>query len=125
MDRGKSPSGAAIRLKRVLEASAGAAAFAIVVAGLWGYAQAQSPVSAELGGEIVSQWCATCHATGDVRAVDVGPPFPAVARRRSPDYLRGFLANPHSRDWMPPFGNLSREQIEDIVAYIQTLKRRD
>jgi len=85
-------------------------------------AQAQPVGSAELGGEIATQWCAACHAINDDRAIDVGPPFPAIANRRSPDYLRGFLANPHSRNWMPPFDHLTPEHIEDLVAYIQSLK---
>lgn len=85
-------------------------------------ARAQSTPSPELGAEVAHQWCGYCHAIGGDRAVDVGPPFSDIAARRSPDYLRGFLANPHSRNWMPPFSHLTREQIEGVVAFIMTMK---
>lgn len=85
-------------------------------------ASAQEVGSAERGAEIVSRWCTDCHSTGmTAEAGDIGPSFDETVGRRSPDYIRGFLANPHVRGAMPPF-DLSREHIEDIVAYMQTLK---
>ncbi|MEX0758900.1 MAG: c-type cytochrome [Tistlia sp.] len=79
-------------------------------------------VSAERGREVARLWCAHCHSTDAApQASDVGPSFPRIAERRSPDYLRGFLANPHVRGEMPPF-DLSREHIEDLIAYLGTLE---
>lgn len=76
----------------------------------------------ERGQEIASRWCAECHATGTgQRAADVAPGFAGIAAERSPDYVRGFLANPHVRGEMPTF-DLSTAEIEDIVAYLATLK---
>lgn len=78
--------------------------------------------SAERGAALAEQWCAECHATGaGHRAADVGPAFASIASERSPDYVRGFLANPHVRGDMPTF-DLSTAEIEDIVAYLATLK---
>ena len=85
-------------------------------------AAAETAGPAKRGAEIAARWCSDCHATGaSARASDVGPPFPEIARKRSPDYLRGFLANPHFRGQMPPF-DLTRDRIEDLVAYLQSLK---
>ena len=84
-------------------------------------ATAESNLAAERGAAVVAQWCSECHATGAARAADVGPTFPDIAARRSPDYIEGFLANPHTRGSMPPF-DLGRDQISDIIAYLQTLK---
>lgn len=85
-------------------------------------AAAESVDPAKRGAEIAARWCSDCHASGaSARASDVGPPFSAVARDRSADYLRGFLANPHVRGQMPPF-DLTRDRIEDLVAYLQSLR---
>ena len=82
----------------------------------------QTTLSAERGSQIATKWCTACHSTGSSsQASDVGPSFYDIAPRRSPDYVRGFLANPHVRGSMPPF-DLSGEQVEAIVAYMQTLK---
>lgn len=78
--------------------------------------------SAESGAAVAARWCSECHATGSgPRAADVGPAFPEIARARSEDYIRGFLANPHVRGQMPPF-DLTRQHIEDLVAYLQSLR---
>jgi len=100
--------------------SAGLVAAGLALAA--GPAVAEGETPAERGREVVAQWCSDCHATGDRRAADVGPTFADIARRRSPDYIEGFLANPHVRGTMPPF-DLSRVHIEEIVAYIETLKK--
>ncbi|GHD60103.1 hypothetical protein GCM10017083_45770 [Thalassobaculum fulvum] len=85
-------------------------------------AAAESIDPAKRGAEIAARWCSDCHASGaSARASDVGPPFPKIARERSADYLRGFLANPHVRGQMPPF-DLTRDRIEDLVAYLQSLR---
>ena len=79
----------------------------------------------ERGAALAGRWCASCHVPGTAGAAgtDAGPPFAQMAA--DPAYtdgrLRGFLANPH-----PPMPNLSlsRAEIEDLVAYIRSLKPR-
>ncbi len=101
-------------LRRLLPALA-------LVAASWP-AAAQQLDPAARGGELAKHWCAECHATGAERgAADVGPTFPDIAKRRSDDYIRGFLANPHLRGLMPPF-DLATAQVEDLVAYLATLR---
>ena len=91
-------------------------------------AAAQAPVGGnqghqllvERGHEIARRWCSDCHSTAAVgAAADVGPSFPHVAHTRSREFIRGFLANPHVRGRMPPF-DLSRQQIEELLAYIES-----
>lgn len=78
--------------------------------------------SPDSGSEISGRWCSECHSTGATRmAPDVGPTFQQIAQTRTPEYIRNFLAGPHVRKRMPPF-DLSMQEIDDIVAYMQTLK---
>jgi mono/diheme cytochrome c family protein len=76
------------------------------------------------GAEVARTWCASCHLVGDPAAGSTtqGPPsFRALARgpTRTPDELRAFLTKPH-----PPMPDLSlsRAQIDDLVAYIESLR---
>ena len=54
---------------------------------------------------------------------DGAPAFKAVARERgmTRDRLRNWLADPH-----PPMPNLAlaRQDIEDLIDYIETLKKK-
>jgi mono/diheme cytochrome c family protein len=74
-------------------------------------------------GEVLArQWCASCHVIdgGQSGAVPQGPPsFRTVARRLDPGELRAFLSRPH-----PPMPDLAltRVEIGDLIAYIETLK---
>jgi mono/diheme cytochrome c family protein len=75
------------------------------------------------GKAIAQRWCSACHlvAPEQTRAVADVPSFAAVARKKLPaDSLKAFLSDPHPK--MPDM-NLTRSEIEDIVAYIQTLGR--
>ena len=95
------------------------AAIAIIITG---GANAQPEPSVENGKKLAAQWCGECHVTGaQMSASDIGPTFQTIAATRSPGYLRRFLADPHARIDMPPF-DLSREDIEDLVAYIESLQ---
>jgi mono/diheme cytochrome c family protein len=72
------------------------------------------------GAEVALRWCTGCHlihpaTTGP--AIQGPPSFEAMARERTPDYLRTFLAKPHAP--MPPI-MLSRADIENVVAYIES-----
>jgi len=76
----------------------------------------------ETGRAVAERWCTSCHAVGrDAAGSDAAPAFSALARERTPDQLRGWLAEPH-----PPMPNpsLTRNEIEDIVAYLQSLAPR-
>jgi mono/diheme cytochrome c family protein len=75
-------------------------------------------------GEVLARtWCAECHIVADDQtrgSADV-PPFRQIARRRTDTAfdLVTFLADPHPA--MPPL-SLTRREIDDIVAYIGSLK---
>ena len=76
---------------------------------------------AENGHALARIWCANCHVI-DVAGSgkDVAPPLLEIAQHGAPDQLkaRAFLAAPH-----PPMPNfsLARQQIDDIVAYLNSL----
>lgn len=76
------------------------------------------------GEALARRWCASCHLVeGQGKATDTAPPFYSVAHnpKKGPGYLRTFLSNPHKP--MPPL-TLSRQEIEDIVAYFDELRKR-
>ncbi|MCX7379973.1 MAG: cytochrome c [Alphaproteobacteria bacterium] len=76
------------------------------------------------GRAIAQTWCANCHAVEITaqQTADGVPSFPAVARMASTTQLslHAFLQTPHQR--MPNF-QLSRQQIDDVAAYILSLKK--
>jgi mono/diheme cytochrome c family protein len=83
-------------------------------------ASAQSGNPAE-GRRLAERWCASCHEVEpNALAQDVPPSFASlgVQRNQDPGWVRAWLANPH-----PPMRGieLSRQQIDDIVAYLQSL----
>jgi mono/diheme cytochrome c family protein len=76
---------------------------------------------AAAGKLLAERSCASCHqveASGTAR--DTAPPFPALAAKGNKDmgWVRAWLSNPH-----PPMQgiDLSRQQTDDIVAYLQSL----
>jgi mono/diheme cytochrome c family protein len=83
---------------------------------------ARAAGSPEQGHSLAKTWCASCHAVepGGVQRDAPAPPFPSIAEHARPEQLRAFLASPHPP--MPNF-NLSRSQIDDIVAYLQSLAK--
>lgn len=89
-----------------------------------GPAFAQNTGNALAGHALARQWCAACHlvAPGEGRASDAAPAFEAVARRPSTTEtsLRVFLQSPHQR--MPNY-TLTRQETDDVVAYILGLRR--
>jgi mono/diheme cytochrome c family protein len=77
------------------------------------------------GRALARSWCANCHVVDrseSGRAADYAPPFPAIAydRAMTPDRLRGWMTGGHTR--MPNL-NLSRRDIDDLIAYIQSLAK--
>ena len=92
---------------------------AVIVMCAVGPARAQG--DAEVGGELAQRWCTSCHVVDyEGHGADAGPALPALLGdgQRTEDELRGWLAAPH-----PPMPNfdLSRQEIEDIVAYLASL----
>ena len=78
---------------------------------------------AQAGKALAQTWCKSCHVVDRTSGgTDVVPPFAAMAAdpTLTPDRLRTFLANP--RHPMPN-PQLANPEIEDLVAYIQSLKQ--
>jgi mono/diheme cytochrome c family protein len=77
---------------------------------------------AEAGHFLAQQWCSGCHQVApDLPAKDIAPPFASLANDRSEDltWVRARLQNPP----YPMLGiDLSRDQIEDMVAYFGSLQ---
>jgi mono/diheme cytochrome c family protein len=87
-------------------------------------AGAQQEGDPTAGRRLAEAWCSGCHVIGPGAsgpASDAVPTFPAVARMPSTTgmSLRAFLLTPHAR--MPDI-QMSREQIDDVVAYILGLR---
>lgn len=73
---------------------------------------------------LTARWCVSCHATaGAAKGTDSAPSFVRIANdpARSPARLRSWLTSPH-----PPMPNLalSRADIDNILAWLDTLKSR-
>lgn len=92
--------------------------------GLFAASAASPPAraaDAAAGRLVAARWCSSCHTTSAAKGGDVAPPFEQLATRSgfNPDALRGFLANPH-----PPMRSLdlTRIEIDNLVAYLETLR---
>ena len=93
-----------------------AAAVAILVA-----PPASAQGDPEAGRELARTWCTSCHVVDvEGEGTDAGPALPALLGdgQRTEDELRGWLAAPHPP--MPDFA-LTRQEIENIVAHLQSL----
>lgn len=76
---------------------------------------------ARSGQLLAERWCTGCHVVDHAtQGADTAPSFQSIAARdaQHPERLRGFLTSPH-----PPMSgfSLSRQQIDDIVAYLTSL----
>jgi mono/diheme cytochrome c family protein len=77
------------------------------------------------GRRLAEVWCANCHQVAPGApgpASDAAAPLQAVAQMPSTTSmsLRVFLQTPHAN--MPDY-RLTRDQLDDVVAYILTLRR--
>jgi mono/diheme cytochrome c family protein len=77
----------------------------------------------EEGQAIAERWCSNCHivsADKPAVATDAVPTFPSIARKpgNTPQRIGAFLIDPHPP--MPNF-NLSKQTIEHLVAYFESL----
>jgi len=75
----------------------------------------------EAGHAIAQRWCANCHVTAEAqRGQDTAPPLATIAERHASDqtWLRAWLTSPH-----PPMPNLNltRQEIDNVIAYLATL----
>lgn len=89
-------------------------------------AGAQQEGDPAAGRRLAEAWCSGCHVIGPGTSgpvADATPTFPSIARMPSTTgmSLRVFLLTPHSR--MPDI-QMSREQTDDVIAYILSLKGR-
>jgi mono/diheme cytochrome c family protein len=91
----------------------------------WFLVQALGPAVAQMESEgrmLAERWCAGCHVVDRVPGgTDAAPPFRAMANdpAYTPGRLKGWLIEPH-----PPMPNLNltRREIDAIVAYIRSLR---
>ena len=94
----------------------------MIAFGVLGFAcPAYAVGNADTGRQLAMRSCISCHAAaGSTTASDGAPPLSFVARdnKQNPAWIRGWLMDPH-----PPMPGimLSRQQIEDIVAYLSAL----
>ncbi len=85
------------------------------------------PGAVEAGRQLYEGTCAACHGA-DLNGTDLGPPFlsPIYAPNHHADeaFQRAVLAGvqPHHWDFgpMPAVAGLSRDDVENIVAYVRT-----
>lgn len=99
------------------------AVWVVVAASLPATAQEAGDVSA--GADLARTWCSECHLIDrqQPRGNDAAPSFVAIAAAPGTTSmsLRAFLMTPHGR--MPDL-KLASGQIDDMVAYIMSFRRR-
>jgi mono/diheme cytochrome c family protein len=86
---------------------------------------AQDIGDAAAGRQLTETWCSTCHVAGPGQhsgTSNGAPTFTAIAGMKSTTAvaLQAFLQTPHDR--MPDL-HLSRGEIDDVAAYILSLRR--
>jgi mono/diheme cytochrome c family protein len=74
----------------------------------------------DAGRELARRWCTACHVVDrEGTGTDAAPALPSLlaGKRRSAEEIEGWLADPH-----PPMPNLdlSRQEIDNILAYLQS-----
>ena len=90
-----------------------------------GWLSQSRPVCADVanGERLARQWCVNCHVinrSGPSATLPQGPPsFQVAADHLNPGELRAFLTHPHGQ--MPDLA-LTRSEIDDLIAYIETLR---
>lgn len=80
--------------------------------------------NAAVGKMLATTWCSSCHLVSpdQTSATTEAPPFESIAERSDNEIaaLALFLADPH-----PPMPQMSltRQEIQNLLAYIGSLKR--
>ena len=83
---------------------------------------ARAAGDAAAGKDLATTWCGSCHLMEGTRTgADGARPFAAMARdpKATAGRLRAFLVKPHGQ--MPEL-HLTRQEIENLIAYIESLK---
>ena len=97
------------------------AGVAVTFAGLTAVAFPLAAADTAKGAQLARQWCAHCHIIGQPSApgtAQQGPPsFTAIGM--TTDQMRAFLTRPHGA--MPDLA-LTRTEIDDVIAYIESLR---
>lgn len=98
-------------------------AAALAAASLLGAAGGALAGDPDSGRRLATRWCASCHIVAPgAGGSDAARPFESIAN--DPNFtdqgLRAWLADPH-----PPMPrlDLSRAQVEDVIAYLKSLRR--
>jgi mono/diheme cytochrome c family protein len=94
--------------------------------GSFSHLAAEEIGDASAGRNLAETWCSSCHVVAQSQqgSTSTGAPtFAAVAQMKSttPLSLRAFLLTPHAR--MPDL-HLTRDEIDNLAAYILSLRRR-
>ncbi len=102
-----------------------AAAMIALTAGTLPALAQTEPGDPAAGRRLAEAWCANCHRVapqGPGPVSDAAPAFAAVAAMPSTTRmaLAAFLQTPHPR--MPNY-QLSREEMDDVIAYLLSLRR--
>jgi mono/diheme cytochrome c family protein len=89
-------------------------------------AVAQDAGDTAAGHRLAETWCGNCHVVGSEQKQGTSngaPPFAAIADMKSTTELglHAFLQTPHDR--MPDL-HLSRNETDDVVSYIISLRRQ-
>lgn len=83
------------------------------------------PPEAQKGLQVYEeQGCAACHTINNAGGA-AGPDLSRVGRQRTADWLRGFITDPttvNPNSEMPAYDYLTPEELEALIAYLQTLK---
>ena len=86
-------------------------------------ASAALAADAAVGRRVAETRCVPCHMVGasQGREITAAPPFEVIARKfaSSPDTLAYSLRDPHPRMNV----TLTRREMEDVAAYINTLAK--
>lgn len=101
------------------------AVVALLAGVAWPAAAQPEPGDPASGLRLSATWCANCHRVapgGPGPSTDAAPTFRAIAQMPSTTSmsLRVFLQTPHPN--MPDY-RLTREELDDVVAYLISLKR--
>ncbi|MGQ0675984.1 MAG: c-type cytochrome [Rhodospirillales bacterium] len=109
-------------MKRIKTTGSGLLAAAAAAALLAGCNPALAAGDAAAGKRTADVWCVGCHLVGGEQKAGLAdvPPFPTIAREKTPGAIRAFLFNPHPP--MPQF-RLTTKDIDDLVAFIESLKK--
>jgi mono/diheme cytochrome c family protein len=85
-------------------------------------AQPAEAADTAAGRALAERWCTGCHLVeGMAKGSDAAPTFSAIANRRdrTETEMEAWLTDPHP---VMPDLKLSRTQIDDLIAFIESLR---